>query len=226
MRTLSALIFSLVVTISVHSSTSAQQLLKCAGVTYRIPAFRNDTLNGNTPLKKYLGSIHQSKYDLEIRCTVLSIANIMRTPVVIIKGNKDSLFAESYLFNFKDRHTQSDSLTGPKPHSPQIIYKRLTRTKYVDSVFRLLITNNVFAMKDHQIIEDSLKAHKVPSDTPKAMLDGPPSYMIEIKLHNQYHSYFIRESLTHFHTVVKEFVTADALKDVFRDLYEEVEKIR
>ncbi len=213
MRILVILTLSLIFTSLTGNHAFAQQRLTSAGKIYHIPEFRNDTIAGKHLADKYIGQVKRSKYDLEIRCTVLSVTNMSRTPVVLIKGNKDSLFAESYLFIF-----------GPQHGSPHIIHKKLAVSKYVDSVFRILIANNVFDMKDHQMIEDSLKAHKVAADPPKAKLDGPPFYTIEVKLHNQYHSYFISEPRIKYHIEVPEFVKADTIKDLFRDLYEEIEK--
>lgn len=202
---------------------SAQITVRCAGESYSIPSFSNDSVKiQDRNLEKFqiLLPINQSKNDIELRGYYIT-SNPLISSVVVIRGNEEKLTAEAYFYkssfgmNFK---TVTSSRGNTIRSGNQLVHAITKSVQPTDTLLRYLISNKLFSLKDIKYISDSLTKRGVKL-TKNSALD--PYYMqFELKVKNHYRSFNCDPFMYYSNKNIIELLPEKLLYDQFNQLYE------
>jgi hypothetical protein len=206
--------------LSVSISCQAQISAKLAGYLYSVSNFNHDTISHSPPKSDILIPIRQSNYDLEIRCTIKSVLESSKVRIVVIKGNRDSLFVEGYYVDY-DGEAFLKANPGSDWKAPHF-YGIISRSSMLDTVLKELIVNGIFSMPDDRYLRKALKDKHKFNET-LIHLDGPPFYKIEIKFFNNYHSYYTSEIPEATDPNDDKLTKGRALRSILSKLYENLQ---
>lgn len=202
---------------------SAQIIIRCAGESYSIPSFNDDSVkkqDRNFEKFQILPPINQSKYDIELRGYYIT-SNPLISSVVVIKGNEEKIIAEAYFYkssfgiNFR---TITSSKINTVRSGDQLVHAIVKSVQPTDTLLRYLISNRLFSLMDIKYILKSLTKRGI-KITKNDVLD--PYYMqFELKVKNHYRSFNCDPFMYYSNKNIKDLLPEKLLYDQFNQLYE------
>jgi hypothetical protein len=208
------------------TSVSGQLSIKLAGKKYKIPEFNNTNalpdryshlLDSECNKYHILESLSSSPYQFEVRC---SYFRYLIKPYIIdvLKADKDSLWWEEYtIYREHDRKPGATKYVDIDQHHVMSIFLKhssIARSSYsvIDSLIRL----GLFTQPDISTILSTLKEKNIELKR-VAMLDGPPSMLLNIKVNQHYRSFWYNSYDFIGNPDVKELADANKLVKTFLD---------
>lgn len=185
-----------------YKLTFGQIVLKCAGKTYTIPAFKAGyTKIGDERFEQFkiLPPIHQSQFDIELR-GYYRTSNPLIGSVVVVKGNTEKLLVEAYFYKY-----QWGIVSSVKTFQP------------ADSLLNSLIKANLFTLNDIHVITDSLLKSNIVVKRNNAF--DPYSMQFELKVNDQYRSFNCDPFVYYANEKIKDLLPEKLLYDQFNKLY-------
>lgn len=185
-----------------YNLTLGQIVLKCAGKTYTIPAFKAGyTKIGDERFEQFkvLPPIHKSKFDIELR-GYYHTSNPFIGSVVVVKGNREKLFVEAYFYKYI-----------------RVITSSVKTFKPADTLLTSLIKANLFTLSDINVLSDSLSKNNIEVKKNNSL---DPYYMqFELKVKDHYRSFNCDPSIYYDNPNINELLSEKLLYDQFNNLY-------
>jgi|GEM_PF-5250372 len=157
-----SLLIIAILSILMHLHGFGQHTLKLAGHRYKINKFIKDTIDRPIYLSDITAPppIKQSVYDLEIRYYSLGLPGYERT-VAVIKGSKDSLYAEQYEIYVVPARYQARKVLMKNKTILYMTHKRLTNSTVMDTLVKRMILYHLFDITDQHKTYEGLKSKHV-----------------------------------------------------------------
>lgn len=171
-----------------------QQQLRIAGAAYNVPVFRTDSTASFTDWYVQLGilqSIKKSAYDLEIRVLIPNVILNFgdQGGCVVIRGNKDSLFATYYKIDM--RQGQADGKASlilkdkaNKDYDLMLIRHENIAPEKMSSILRGLLANHVTDIFSSEKMRRYLRKNRIKIHDSGAM-DCCGDLLYEVKIGNR-----------------------------------------
>lgn len=171
-------------------AASSQIKVKIAGKQYIVPDFKDGTVAKPGYLKHISipKPIEQSKYDIEIRYYNSTIVGSLINALVI-KGNRDSLFAETYEISGLPARKAAKQVAIKQGNKYYVYYKKQAPRQLLDTVLANLIAHQLFVMQDQHQIYAHLKEQGVKINYPSQPNDCCLDIYIELKLKKHIRSF-------------------------------------
>jgi len=216
------LLFSVLITDSAHAQISVE----LAGKQYTIPAINNTKSPAINPFDKKIDSeymsyhviepLTSSPYTFEARCSYIGGMTTNIYKVNILKGNRDSLWAEVYTFV---RHTRklnggAQYIELGKNDIITVFIKKQALNIDADHIIDNLIKLGLFTQPDIDVVLENLKNNNVKLDR-STVMDCCDNLLFDIKIGNHYRNFKYNNYTFTGNPNIKELIDANALTDTF-----------
>jgi hypothetical protein len=210
----------------INFSASSQIKIEVAGKKYVVPAFKDDTVGRPGYLRDISipEPIEQSKYDIEIRfytsAMMISFVNTW-----VIKGTRDSLFAETYeISRFHARIVAKEVImkSGVKHY---LYYQKQTPGQLLDTALTNLITHKLSVIQDQHQVYQHLKEHDIKVNYPTQPNDCCLDVYIEVKIKNHIRSFTYNYYPAAGNLQIQEFAEENLLMNDFDNLIYKLHKL-
>ncbi len=217
-----AKLFLIVGVLMIHSIQSIAQIKLALGkVHYIIPAFKQDsaaTFNDWFVQHNIAPSIKASKYPFEIRYwfqpAFFSLPG--EGEYLIIRGNKDSLFADLYRLSARFQPPQNKGGTiliknNTSPHADIILNSyHIKPSPKLDSLVTILLENNIAGQPDEQALMADLK-NKGVKLTDNDATDCCTPFHFQVKVGNKFRNFRANPYYYTNNPSIKEFANGTRL---------------
>lgn len=205
----------------------AQSKVRCAGIEYIIPKFKADTIvsfNNKFVKDSILTSIKDSNYDIEIRYNFYGAFGWWPNEghCLVIRGNKDSLFAIDYFLKAPElvRTKETGTIIHKydfNGHHIKLFVRKLHPDKPLSAMLQSLIDNHIMDLPADEAIISMLKNKNVKLKEYDAT-DCCASLIIEVKVKNHFRNFDTNYYYQAYNQNIKELKYESGIDSVFRQL--------
>jgi hypothetical protein len=205
------------------TSAYAQVKFECAGKAFVIPVFRTDTIKKSFSMDQFeklkiLAPIGDSKFKIELR-GYYEVVNPLSASVVVIKGNRDTLFAEIYYYRFQRKITDTVAPAGFKTilSGKKRVYFSVKNLSLSKSVISQLIKSKLFELPDAILLRDSLSNAGI--KIARSMAFDQYDMSFQLKVLNNYRSFYCHPFMAYANPKIKQLVPEKRLFETFDKIY-------
>lgn len=195
----------------------------CAGKNFVIPAFRIDSIKNSFVINQFeklkiLDPIRNSKFEIELR-GYYQVSTPSAGSVIIIKGNHNKLFAETYYYRFQKNNLDTLAPKGFKTTfwGKRKVYFSVKNIPLSRSILSQLIKKRLFELPDAKKLRDSLSINGIKIARTQAF---DPYYMVfTLKVLNNYRSFYCDPFMAAANKDIKELIPEKLLFEQFDKIY-------